>query len=296
MLVWGHSHIYEVLFLLKYPWFVTWYLCWPCCVSEVHVLLDMCPTQPGHIGVQSIALLSLPVKHKLRLFLGSNYLALQEISKWWTWQSITLQVWGKSIKTQPCMKSCTSSKIYDVQENQPVGWRFDVMVLMLSCYCLLVSCGLLLACPSPPGSAPGGLSFSSWFSSWWLVLLLLVRDYSTLSSSSTSRFQSLFYWFVFWFGGAVLENCGVLLMWGTGQMVASSPGRAHLLQLLTQLGAVVLPAAHSVRRLSCLWAARLFVTPVWSDLSLGRVVKVGLVHKCVIPKVLNRTDTMLDQN
>jgi hypothetical protein len=30
-------------------------------------------------------------------------------------------------------------------------------VLVLICYCcyLLVSCGLLLACPSPPGSAPG---------------------------------------------------------------------------------------------------------------------------------------------
>jgi hypothetical protein len=52
-----------------------------------------------------------------------------------------------------------------------------------------------LACPSPPGQL--------------LVacLLLLVRGCSTLPCSSASRIQSMF-----WCGGAVLENCDVLLM------------------------------------------------------------------------------------
>jgi hypothetical protein len=47
-------------------------------------------------------------------------------------------------------------------EYQPVMDNFDVEVLWLVCYFYLVSCGLLLACPSPPGSAAGCLPFSSW--------------------------------------------------------------------------------------------------------------------------------------
>jgi hypothetical protein len=46
-------------------------------------------------------------------------------------------------------------------EYQPVVEIFSVVVLRLICYFLLVGCGLLLACPSPPCSAPSGLSFSS---------------------------------------------------------------------------------------------------------------------------------------
>jgi hypothetical protein len=52
--------------------------------------------------------------------------------------------------------------ICDVQEYQPVGWRFAAKVLMLSCYCLPVSCRLLLACPSPPGLAPSCPSPPGW--------------------------------------------------------------------------------------------------------------------------------------
>jgi hypothetical protein len=36
-------------------------------------------------------------------------------------------------------------------EYQPVVENFDVVVLWLICYILLVGCGLLLACLSPPG-------------------------------------------------------------------------------------------------------------------------------------------------
>jgi hypothetical protein len=46
-------------------------------------------------------------------------------------------------------------------EYQPVVENFGVVVLWLICYFLLMGCGLLLACPSPPGSASGGLPFSS---------------------------------------------------------------------------------------------------------------------------------------
>jgi hypothetical protein len=101
----------------------------------------------------------------------------------------------------PCTKSCTGSKII---------WcaRKSTCLLKIWCYGLdadlLLHAGELWLAPSFP--------FSSWFSSWWLVLLLLVRDYSTLPSYSASRIQSMIYWFVFWCGGAVLENCGVLLM------------------------------------------------------------------------------------
>jgi hypothetical protein len=44
---------------------------------------------------------------------------------------------------------------------QPVVENFDVVVLWLICYFLLVGCGLLLACPPPRGSAYGDLPFSS---------------------------------------------------------------------------------------------------------------------------------------
>jgi hypothetical protein len=87
---------------------------------------------------------------------------------------------------------------------------------MLICYCLLVSCGLLLACPSPPGSTPtcpsppGKLHVPA--------LLLLVRGCSTLPPSSASR--DSIPWFVGrMICGAMLENCDVLLMvwcWSNG--------------------------------------------------------------------------------
>jgi hypothetical protein len=46
-------------------------------------------------------------------------------------------------------------------EYQPVVENFGVVVLWLICYFLLVTCGLHLACPSPPGLASDGLPFSS---------------------------------------------------------------------------------------------------------------------------------------
>jgi hypothetical protein len=35
-----------------------------CCVSEVHILLDMCPAQPAHMQTPTPAKLSLPVKYQ----------------------------------------------------------------------------------------------------------------------------------------------------------------------------------------------------------------------------------------
>jgi hypothetical protein len=71
---------------------------------------------------------------------------------------------------------------------QPVAWSLAAR----SCYQLLLLAGgdgLLLACPSPPGSAPGGLSFSSWTCCWLLVLLLL----GLILSFSSSPW---FYWMI----------------------------------------------------------------------------------------------------
>jgi hypothetical protein len=52
-----------------------------------------------------------------------------------------------------------ASRAYSL--HQPVVENFGVVVLWLICYFLLVSYGLLLACPSPPGSASGGFPLSS---------------------------------------------------------------------------------------------------------------------------------------
>jgi hypothetical protein len=94
MLVWGHSHFCEMNFLLIYPGLAIWCLSWPCCVSEVHILFDMCPAQPGYVDAVSFALLSLPMKHKLRLLPWVVSIWLKQYSQWWTWQSNTLQIWG----------------------------------------------------------------------------------------------------------------------------------------------------------------------------------------------------------
>jgi hypothetical protein len=72
-------------------------------------------------------------------------------------------------------------------EYQPVVEIFGVVVLWLICYFLLVGCGLLLACPSPPCSAPACPSPLGKL--LVLALLLLVRGCSTLPPSSASRDQ-----------------------------------------------------------------------------------------------------------
>jgi hypothetical protein len=120
-----------------------------------------------------------------------------------------------------------------VQDYPPVGWRFADEILLFSCYCLLVSCGLLLACPSPPGLAPG-VSPSPPGKLLVPALLLLIRGCSTLPPSLASRDSIpgfglldvvwccenlVFSWLLsFW-----LNGCGL------------SPSRAHLLQLLAKL-------------------------------------------------------------
>jgi hypothetical protein len=110
----------------------------------------------------------------------------------------------------------------DPTMHEIMHWQKDIWCARKSAYWLKVWCyGLdaeLLLLAGELWLAPS-LPFSSWFTSWLLVLLLLVRDYSTLPSSSASRIQSMFYGFVFWCGGVVLENCGVLLMvryWSNG--------------------------------------------------------------------------------
>jgi hypothetical protein len=59
------------------------------------------------------------------------------------------------------------------------------------------------------------------------------------------------------------------------------PWDVPTLHLLAWLAAVVLPAANSVRWLSCLWAACVCVTQLWSDPLPGRGVLVWLgVQRC----------------
>jgi hypothetical protein len=95
---------------------------------------------------------------------------------------------------------------YEVQKYPPVGWSFAAKVLMLRCYCLLEGCGLLLACPSPPGSTPACPSPPSKL----LVpaLILLVRGYSTMPPSSASR--DSIPWFVCWMVVGAVRTCVLL--------------------------------------------------------------------------------------
>jgi hypothetical protein len=202
-------------------------------------------------------------------------------------KSITLQNWRKSLPLAiHAQNHALAVRLYDVQENQPVCWRFDVMVLMLIYYCLLVSCGLLLAFPSPLGSAPGGLSFSSWSGTTPPCLLIQLPGFNPWSIGLCS-------------GVVVLCWRTVVFFWwcGAGRMVAASSGRALLLQLLARLAAVVLPAANSVRWLSCLCAACLCVSHSFGLIHSWDVVCwFGSVPRWIVPKKINRTNAMLDQN
>jgi hypothetical protein len=147
--------------------------------------LDMCPAQHGHVHAHAFARLSLPMKHKLRLL------------PWWSLFGLTTTPCDELGKALLCQTEGFPTEPYhawfhalivrcDVQDYPPVGWRFVGEILLFSCYCLLVSCGLLLACPSPPGSAPGTCPSPP---GKLLVpaLLLLIRGCSTLPPSSASR-------------------------------------------------------------------------------------------------------------
>jgi hypothetical protein len=75
-----------------------------------------------------------------------------------------------------------------------------------------------------------------------------------------------------------------LWCWLTGP---ASPGRAHLLQLLAQLGCCgVASSSLSVQWLCCLCAACLCVSLFRSHPLPRRAVKFGLVPKCFVPKFL----------
>jgi hypothetical protein len=78
---------------------------------------------------------------------------------------------------------------YEMQRYPPVGRSFAAEVLVLNYCCLLESCGLLLACPSPLGSTPAGPSPPGKL----LVpaLLLLVRTASPCHLLQLPGIQSL---------------------------------------------------------------------------------------------------------
>jgi hypothetical protein len=134
----------------------------------------MCPAQPDHVHAHTLARLSLPVKDKLRLLpwlslFGLNNTPSDELDK-----APLCKSEGYSTTPNHAWFDALAVK-YEVQKYAPIGWSFAAKVLMLNCYCLLESCGLLLACPSPPGltpacpSPPGKLLVSFWclpFSSW----------------------------------------------------------------------------------------------------------------------------------
>jgi hypothetical protein len=131
---------------------------------------------------------------------------------------------------------------------------------------LLLLGWLLAACPSRPGRTTGCLPFSSWDGSW------------------ASSFQC--HGFAGWYGGDVLENCVILLLFGLAEWVVL-PLAVHF-SSSCWLSWLLWCCQHSVRWLSCLWAACLCVSPsfslIHSSLSCDVVVAYVLVHMCVVPK------------
>jgi hypothetical protein len=119
--------------------------------------------------------------------------------------------------------------LYSLQGNQPMIWNMDGMVLVLICCCLASSCyyveRMLVsdpwsgAFPSPLGigllaallligevvAALNGPPFSSWDSSWWLVLLL--PSQGLLHLALFFSFQDSIYGFGLWDDVVLWELC-----------------------------------------------------------------------------------------
>jgi hypothetical protein len=134
-----------------------------------------------------------------------------------------------------------------------------------------------------------GLPFSSWFSSWWLVILLLglllVACPSPPGLALELHSTPWFCWMMFWWVcGAVKELLCSLWWWNAGRMRAACSGRANLLQLLALLAAVVLPTTPSQ---SCDWAACVLCACMPHCVDLIHLLNVlwnGLVPKCFVPQ------------
>jgi hypothetical protein len=125
------------------------------------------------------------VKCKLRLAHCCGFLwSFIHDSLGWSWQSTSLPDWGLN-QWQHMMETCTSSDV--LAGVLPFACSCAIVVLCTALFAvgvgLLLTCLLLLAwllaCPSPPGLAPGfSLSFSSWDE--LLVLLLLAWSWASL--------------------------------------------------------------------------------------------------------------------
>jgi hypothetical protein len=163
---------------------------------------------------------------------------------------------------------------------------------------LLVSCGLLLACSSPPGSAFDVVPSPP---EWLLVLLLLGLLLVACPSppGMDLELQVLVHGFAGWWSSVFVVLCArtvVFLSWScAGRVWAACSGRAHLHQLLAQLGYCGAASnSFSVLWLSCLCAVSLYASLCWSDPPPGRVVKLFGTQVLCTP-VIKRTDTILGQ-
>jgi hypothetical protein len=163
---------------------------------------------------------------------------------------------------------------------------------------LLVSCGLLLACPSPPGSAFGACpSPPECLLALLLLGLLLVACPSP--PGMDLELQVLLHGFVGWWSSVFVVLCTrivVFLSWSyAGRVWAACSSRAHLHQLLAQLGCCGAASnSFSVLWLSCLCIVCLYASLCWSDPPPGCAVKLfGTQVLCTL--VIKRTDIILGQ-
>jgi hypothetical protein len=163
---------------------------------------------------------------------------------------------------------------------------------------LLVSCGLLLVCPSPPGLASGACP-----SPPECLLALLLLGLLLVACPSPPwmdlELQVLLHGFVGCRSSVFVVLCArtiVFLSWScAGRVWAACSGHAHLHQLLAQLGwCGAASNSFSVVWLSCLCAVCLYASLCWSDPSLGRAMKLFGTQVLCTP-VIKRTDTTLGQ-
>jgi hypothetical protein len=201
-----------------------------------------------------------------------------------------------SQQTLPCMVSCINSGVLFKINHlllEIFRWNLDV-----SCYC----CWWVVACS-------------------WLALLLLVQLQALvllllnacLPFSSWAccwlpapsppgmdlELQVLLHGFVGWWSSVFVVLCArivVFLSWScAGRVWAACSGRAHLQQLLAQLGCCgAANNSFSVLWLSCLCAVCLYASRCWSDPPPGRAVKLFGTQVLCTP-VIKRTDTILGQ-
>jgi hypothetical protein len=104
----------------------------------------------------------------------------------------------------------------------------------------------LVACPSPPWS--GSSLHALLLLGLLLVACLLLPGQGTAPPSLVPQLLGFnpLTWFVGWCGGDVRTLCSPGYF-GLAEWLVGLSSAMHYLQLLVQLGVVMLPAAHSVR-------------------------------------------------